>query len=212
MNRVLLVAGILIPFLGCGSKTAEEEFWSWFAYNEAMLFSFESDRNAVFIRLGAQMRKVNEDLTFEFGPIDESGKREFIISAGGIKQAFPSVESLYASAPELQRWEFIKFRPRRTPLMDIELAGRSVKHDEVRFVLFPEDDQAGVLLLFDDYTESEKDFFAAVGFLFLDQVLGEYDVETKVGPIQFEGSNSEYYDQSFPLGALADSFDAYFQK
>ena len=98
--------------------TPEQAFWSWFEKNEKRLFTFETDRDRVFNELAGKLKQVHESVTFEFGPV-EDGKREFVISADGIKDAFPAVEKLYALAPKLPRWKFIKFRPRRAA-MDIE--------------------------------------------------------------------------------------------
>ncbi len=107
---------------GRAHASAEADFWKWFQTNEAMLFDFDRDQEAVFDRLAGEMHKVHQSLTFEFGP-KENGRREFVISVDGIKDAFPSVEALYAAAPTLERWQFIKFRPRREPF-DIEYCRR----------------------------------------------------------------------------------------
>jgi hypothetical protein len=106
-------------------NTPEQTFWIWFQNNQNALFDFEKDREKTFGMLSAQLHKVNPTLTFEFGPI-EQGQREFTISADGIKDAFPAVEALYAAAPQLPRWKFLKFRQRRLP-SDISYGGVFVK-------------------------------------------------------------------------------------
>jgi hypothetical protein len=58
-------------------ETKEEIFWSWFINNSTDIFHFENDRDRIFDELGCQMQKVNPDLTFEFGPI-ENNKRDFV--------------------------------------------------------------------------------------------------------------------------------------
>ena len=83
---------------------SEDTFWQWFAKNEGKLFSFETNQQEIFSALSHQLELVNCDLTFEFGPLQSDGKREFVISEGGIKAAFPAVEALYAKAPALDRW------------------------------------------------------------------------------------------------------------
>src|SRR6187399_703219 len=93
-------------------KSKEEKFWKWFQANEARLFDFERDQDRVFAELGPAMKKVHSNLTFEFGP-KKDGQREFVISADGIKDAFPAVIALADKAPELPRWNIIKFRQRR---------------------------------------------------------------------------------------------------
>src|SRR5262249_45342866 len=90
----------------------EHIFWTWFLQHADELMHFESDREAIFDALAAELQKVNPDLTFEFGP-KKGDVREFVISASGIKMAFPAVESLAAAAPQLKHWKVTAFRPRR---------------------------------------------------------------------------------------------------
>ena len=46
-----------------------------------------------------------------------------------------------------------------------------------------------------------------MGFLFLDECLGEFDVETKVGSISFQGFESEHFEKSKPIEELPATFD-----
>src|SRR5579872_3520965 len=171
-------------FSGKAFASHEDEFWKWFTANEPRLFAFESDREAIFDELGREMRLVNSDLTFEFGPVQD-GKREFVISAGGIKSAFPAVEALYGVAPSLKRWVWVKYRPRRLPINDLEYGGKMVKADNVRYLLAKDGDKVGIVLFFDGYSEKEKNTYGQIGFLFLDEALGEYAMETQVGFVEF---------------------------
>ena len=188
------------------TSSPEANFWTWFAANEAQLFSWESDRDAVFGRLAEAMAKVHPDLTFEFGPICE-GKREFVISAAGIKAAFPAVEALYAQAPPLKRWSWIKFRPRRPDLHDIEFEGKKVRADDVHFLLARDEPKVGIVLFFDGYSDTEKTTFGQIGYLFLDEALGELAVETQVGFIEFQARDSKYFEHASPLAELQQAFD-----
>ncbi len=95
--------GILSLFGVGGKATEEEKFWVWFQKHSNDIFYFERDREKVFEKLTAALTNVNKDLTFEFSPIRVNGKREFVISAGGIKSAFSSVESLCQAAPDLEK-------------------------------------------------------------------------------------------------------------
>jgi len=95
------------------SHAPQEVFWIWFAQHQAELFDFETDQERLFDQLAIQLQKVQPNLTFEFGPKD-GGKREFVISAGGIKAAFPAVVFLADVVPALDQWRVTAFRPRRT--------------------------------------------------------------------------------------------------
>ena len=134
-GRFIVWAGVMMfSLLGTqASASNEEAFWKWFVTNEPRLFAFESNQEAVFNALNKQLERVNGDLTFEFGPV-RNGKREFVISAGGIKTAFPAVEALYAKAPALPRWIWVKFRPRRLPINNVEYGGKKIRADDVRYL------------------------------------------------------------------------------
>jgi len=106
---VVVALGLLSGRAMAGPET---NFWNWFTANESRLFTFESDQERVFDDLSKELRRVNPDLAFEFGPV-KNGKREFVISAGGIRSAFPTVEAPYGAAPPLQRWVSVKYRPRQ---------------------------------------------------------------------------------------------------
>jgi hypothetical protein len=75
---------------------------------------------------------VRPELTFEFGPIAE--KREFVISAAGIKDAFPVV-ALARAAPPLARRHIIRFRPRRDPTYTIQVGDDGIDPKDVQFSL-----------------------------------------------------------------------------
>ena len=100
---IALIVMFFSLFTHIARGTPEQEFWRWFEKNDASLFDFEKDQKAVFDRLTTAMHRVHPSLTFEFGP-KQGDSREFVISADGIKDAFPKVISLHAAAPKLPRW------------------------------------------------------------------------------------------------------------
>jgi hypothetical protein len=201
----------VLSFTRAFAGSPEKKFWKWFEKNQNMLFEFERDRENVFDRLAAEMSKVHPDLTFEFSPVLKNGKREFVISAGGIKKAFPSVEALYDSAPDLPKWRFIKFRPRRKPPNDLNFGGKSIKASEVHYKMFKDQEKVGIIIFLDGYNDSEQDIYGNIGYLFLDEALGEYDIEMKVGFIEFHSRDSNYFEGASSLIELADHFDEYFK-
>jgi hypothetical protein len=204
----------LLSLLASGQTTAgsrEQVFWEWFTKHEPELFAIKMANEPIADLLHSELARINPDLTFEFGTPQKDGTREFVISANGIKSAFPAVESLWKSSPSLPRWKFTKFRPRMKEPADIEMNGRKIKAGDVRCVLFKSDDPSklGTLLLLPGYSK-EDPLFKNFGYLFLDETLGEYDVEMRVGAVVFDSTNSKYADRSFPFSELATRFDEYF--
>lgn len=206
----LILVAALLPMTLFAKDTKEQVFWKWFESNQDDLFHFERDREAIFDRLSGALNKVHRDLTFEFSPVRKDGTREFAISAGGIKAAFPSVEALHAAAPKLPKWTILKYRQRRFPINDLEFAGRKVKSADVHYAIFKDEDpkKVGIMIFLDGYTEKEKgSVWGQIGYLFLDEALGEYDVETHVGSIVFFNRESKYFEHARPLSELPAHFD-----
>lgn len=206
--RALLLMAISL-FSAFAKATPESDFWKWFGKNESRLYENERNREAIFDELSAQMAKVNPDLTFEFGPVMPNGKRDFVVSAGGIKTAFPAVEALVSKAPSLRRWQIIKFRPRRSTLNDLEYGGLHVRVDDVRYLLAKDGEKVGIVLFMKGYDKERHSTFGNIGYLFLDEALGEYAVETQVGFIEFQGYDSKYFPKSSPLAELPAHFDEF---
>lgn len=183
-------------------------FWTWFDAHSARLYAMRSPTDPILDSLGVALAKVHRDLTFEIGP--EAPRRELIISADGIRSAFAEVEALVAAAPRLAKWQVIKFRPRRTSLNLLTIDDVTFDPSRVRFVIAKDDPgKVALLLFFDQYTAARRDLYQKAGFLLLDEALGEYDTEMKVGSIDFVGFDSKYFPQSRPLTELASAFDAY---
>lgn len=203
---IYTILGIFLIVSNAMADAKEAEFWKWFEANGQILYEFEVDQERIFDQLQAELQKVHPNLTFEFGPPQDGGWREFVISADGIREAFPAVESLFSRAPQLDQWKFVKFRPRRTP-MPVCFGSRCVKPEDVHFQLFRDGDKIGIMLFIDGYLQQDRDFFAQAGYLLLDESLGEFTVETEVGFIDFTGRDSKYYDNELAFPGLARAFD-----
>jgi len=208
----LLQSGAAAALLLSGAPakaTPEQEFWKWFQKNEGSLYDFERDQEHTFDQLSVELHKLNPDLTFEFGP-KENGRREFTIGADGIRAAFPEVEKLYAAAPLLPRWRIQKFRQRRPP-SDISYGGLTVKAAAVSVLVEPNGTMADLTVFVPGYTQVGHKAYAPIVYLLLDEALGEYDVETRVGGINIKAPE----EASGPTCSLADlpkRVDALFAK
>jgi hypothetical protein len=180
-----------------------EDFWNWFVQHEAELFAFEEDRERIFDQLATEIQKVDPNLTFEFGP--KQAIREFVVSAGGIKNAFPAVVSLVNHAPSLDRWKVTAFRPRRSPSV-VEFRGKYVDPSDVQFSLLNNGKTAGIYLFIPGFRDNDTDF-KQIGYLLLDETLGEYDVESRVGLIKMLSPNTPTDGDRYPLADLPARFD-----
>jgi hypothetical protein len=185
-----------------------EQFWTWFDENEEALFELVSDDDPLFGELTSELGRIDGRLTFELHPRGANGKREFVLSADGNKELFPTVEQLYLNAPALERWTWVKFRPRRDRILDITAYGKTVKVDEVRFMLARDGKKVGIVLFLPDYEPNLDKEYGTIAFLFLEEALGEYAVETQVGFLQLRPHGAEHFAESAPLSELPQRFDA----
>jgi hypothetical protein len=203
------------PMFGLWGGDKETKFWKWFVHNEARLF-VELDPNnpkldSAIEELHSRLRKVQKHLVCEVMLAEP--KKILALSPKGIRAGIPLVESLHAKAPSLPRWEIVKFKQRKPHNEDfkIRFADRELTSDAVRYRFTAQKDRVGIELLFAGYEEQFLDVYQNVGFIMLDSMLGEYDVMTKVGAIDFlplpEGS-----DHYPPISNLAMDFDEQYNK
>jgi hypothetical protein len=187
----------------------DQLFWRWFLKHEDEIYNFEADQKRVFDKLSAELAKVDREVCFEFGPrMTRDGRevREFVISAGGIKSSFPVVVSLAKAAPPLDKFFVTAFRPRRPPVNKIECGGVSVRPEEVEVSLLSDGKVAG-LHLFLPASVKEDGARKMIGYLLLDEVLGEFDVEMKVGMIEMYSMDEPVEFERMPLAELPAAFD-----
>ena len=196
--------------------TKEQGFWQWFLANEARHHTFDprdvSGREPLFNELSKRLEAVHADLTFEFSPVFDDGTRELVISADGIKAAFPAVEALCEAAPSIPRWRIVKFRPRRTPILPIRIPGLEIDPKTVHYTLFRDGIKIGIMLFHQGYKADLENAYATAMYLLLDEALGEYDVETKVGFIEIRNTDAQYFNPDQVLPDLPSDFDAAFAR
>lgn len=195
-------------------ETSEQRFWQWFAAKSAQIFDFEQNQEPLFDELSHALNRVHKSLCFEFGPKGDNGKREFIISADGNREAFPAVQNLVATAPDLEQWQITAFRPRRPADfikdMALQIGDLHITEEQIGFVAEPDANKVGLTLFVKEHdVQSEAVLFAA--FIMLDTILGEYDVETKIGFIAHQPWIEEQTNVQ-PLTQLAGAVDALFEK
>jgi len=176
-----LLAVLGLPQSSQQNSSDEGKFWAWFASHQDELLKVQTGHEEICAQLEAQLKRVNSSLVYEFGP-EKNGRREFTISADGNSDAFPAVEALYAAAPALPHWKIFKFRQRREP-GDISLRGIKVEADSVTVAVKKAGDRADVIIYIPDAPEDDRGIYGDIAFSMLDQALGEYDVETRIGKV-----------------------------
>jgi hypothetical protein len=180
-------------------------FWRWFRRSERRLLAFQPGDERTLDLLSDRLAAVHPDLTFEFGP-HGAVPREFVLSAAGMKGAFPAVRALLAAAPPLPAWRLIAFRPRRYPISVVTIGGVTLDPDDIEVSLLHNGRIVGLHIFVPGLLDGDTNFGQAI-YLLLDEALGEETVETHVGPIEILPFEANTGGPRFPLPELPRRFD-----
>ena len=189
-------------------KDPINDFWTWFAKNQEKFYTLNSkNQEKLFDELSLQLNKIGEDLTFEFSPIFENKTRELVISADGIKSSFPIVQEVISKAPSLPNWKFIAFRQRHSDLMTVQLGSAKISENDIFFKFSKDNGKIALQLHIRNYIDNND--FGSAKFIFLDQVLGEYDVEMKLSVIECVALNEKGIKSLMKITELPMIVDTY---
>ena len=187
MHPKILLLLALLGLASCNSKTKEEKFWDWFKANESSYYSESGNRKELFSELRTQLQAIDENLTFEFTPIQKNHVKELTISADGIASSFPTVSALVTKAPRIRNWKFNAFR-QRIPGDNIEInyegPGIKIAYNDLYFRYAKDSAKLGLELNIRNYTDSED--FKNATYVLLDGLIGEYDMGTRISSIAFK--------------------------
>ncbi|MFK7927662.1 MAG: hypothetical protein AB8H79_05720 [Myxococcota bacterium] len=188
------------------SGPKEEAFWNWFVENEERLRkAVAADARAVLENdpMGAELQKVHPALLFELSVTRDQSKQELTITADGNRDAFPAVEALVRAAPSLEHWQVLAFR-QPSPDLDFEIGmGDLVLSPQTTlYRSVPEGSRLGITIYLPGDL-SEQDTAKVASSILLDHVLGEYDVETLVGSIEWAALPQDH-SGLIPLANLRD--------
>ena len=208
-----------------------EIFWSWFNDNQQSLRdgfmdtcipSPGDDHQALMERAQALMEQIfaavqkYDERLFPFGGIASDGKMELIITAEGQAEAFDSVRSLIANAPDNEDWRFIALKPLADMAGGIATADGSVEFNSLSFALVNSQRTEGTLNLLVILDSDELEVTDAEGFAtinLLESILGEEDLTLRIDDLQI-GTSAQVTEQTggsiktSPISELAGEFDS----
>ena len=94
-------------------------------------------------------------------------------------------------------------------MREITFEGKRILSRHISFTIEADGDKAGITLFMEGYEPGQHNTFGSIGFLFLDNCLGEYDVETKVGFVRFKTADKPSKLAKQPISELAETFDKF---
>jgi hypothetical protein len=163
--------------------SSEKRFWLWFTNHASEISAIQTGTEPILDQLEIALKQVHPSLTFEIG-LKTNDQCELVLSANGAKIAFPAVKSLVATAPPLAGWIITAFRQPQERPYKVQYEGFELSPDEIWFSMTPDGKLISLTLYIRGLTPGNENRAAGAAFILLDHVLGEYDVETKIGAIQ----------------------------
>ena len=135
--------------------------------------------------LTVELNKVSNGLTFQFSSKDIYG-REFVVSADGIRQLFSTVIKLVGAAPALPGWKIVAFRQPMSPQFSLDFRGFRLLTDDMWFKITSKEYWVDITLYVKGLSRKNRHIVQHSSLIALDNALGEYDVEMKVGHIYWQ--------------------------
>jgi hypothetical protein len=180
---------------GSTSPATVAGFWDWFLENEVSFFNTIRSMDSQIINdrflnyIVPQLQDLNPQFYCETGMANPE-LAELVITAEGDIKTFVFVEELVAAAPDLSRWKFTALKPPTGIGCRINLNGASFDSDTIRF-FYDEDpqypDEINLTMVHGDFGAENKQNIAHGCLLYLDALLGEWDVATLIDNIRVDG-------------------------
>jgi hypothetical protein len=158
-------------------------FWAWFTDHAAALRA-EKDLRKTMTEISDELEKASPGVFAEIG--GDGDNRTLVLSVDGKKDLFPQVMELHDARPTVPGWTIVAFRQRAKPGdpgLTLEMGDQKIEPGKMKFA----GTRAGAKLDIDVFIPghaTDKEM-ARIGFVILDHVVGEYDMETKIGGIEF---------------------------
>lgn len=156
------------------------QFWDWFTeHSEQFLEAVKDPANIeseFFEVLMPQLQKVNEGLLFLTGMHNKT-KAELVFTADGVVKNIIFVEELVAAAPKLDNWIFTALKPEHDiEDINIEISGLNFEEKNIHFYAKEHErypDEIDLVVVYENFTEENKEAIFNGTFIFLDHLLGE---------------------------------------
>jgi hypothetical protein len=194
-------------------KTAaadKEGFWDWFSRHATefhRIVNKDEQVDAAFLeRLMPRLQSLNPQFYCLTGMYDDT-TAELILTAEGDIKSFVFVEDLVAGAPVIKGWKFTALKP-PTDIESFSLNMNDYTFNSSNIRFYYNDDAAypdeiDISLLYDHYTEENKESVRQGCLLFVENSLGELNMAVQIDNITVAAGCPEGRE-SIPISKLGD--------
>jgi hypothetical protein len=191
-----------------------EAFWQRVSTTiDQLLHSQEEnqfDADSLLSEYRETLQRIDENLTFHFEREEEEGPIEMIFGCDGYPESIHSVLSLVGAAPELQGIRFKAFNHRYDPIPShINVADEVCELKDFWYSLNCIDHKLHLAVYMHDVPRVlDMDPRVEAVMIFLDALIGEYEIMTRVWALDWLELPKDPVDFGLkPLSELRDSFD-----
>lgn len=189
------------------------EFWQKLETTiEQVLDSRDDNQFSAELLLGDyrdKLQLIDENLTFHF-EADEEGPIEMIFGCDGYPESIHSVLSLVGAAPSVKGIKFKAFNHRYDPIPNcINVGGEVCELTDFWFALSSSDKKLNLTIYMPHVPEIlETDPRVEAVMIFLDALIGEYELMTKIWALDWATIPADPIDYGLkPLAELRERFD-----
>jgi hypothetical protein len=165
----------------------EQEFWNWFLTKKAQLEGFivstTRDDYSVYHELTDKLKSYQKLLVPEVTKNNDN--YVLVLSCDGRREGIPHVQRLFDTAPLIDNWVIQKFRGPGHGMDKVNYRGLLAGPDDIKIKHDLDGHHYDIELFIKGYKENDERF-KGLAFLCLDHFVGEYNVMTKIGHIQFK--------------------------
>lgn len=157
-----------------------------------------------------RLKQIDSNLTFHFERNEMDEQVEMVFGCDGYTQSIASVINLVQAAPDLKGVQVVAFNPRHDQVPElIKVAGHDFLIDEFYFEMRVDHGELHLSLYVSDLTQQDENPDIEAAMVYLDAVLGEFDMMTRVATLSFYKKPADPEDYGLKkMSSLRELFDA----
>ena len=190
-----------------------QSFWKLVSHHQAELRSLVHERAALseeFLEdLQDALQTIDTCLTVFCTPADNGKQVNMVFGCDGYQEGIELVLQIVAAAPPLKDIHAIAFSPRASNIPDgIDLNGLLVNLEDVYYSLRQSKQGLHLDIYLEDMTIHEDDMRVEAVLMFLDAIIGEYDLMTRIASIDWHDTPADPLDHGLRnLTSLRQEYD-----
>lgn len=171
-----------LPFFS-KSKDPVADFWDYFVAIAPDIVAAGRPINSHINGIGKKLDAIHKRIAWQIGPAEGAWSLE--ISADGVHEMVPHVMRIVEAAPEIPGWKVHAFRQRVGVPTTLEMNGMAFDPHKIFFTSLVEGDKVDLVFYVDGLNALNREPWIGAIFIYLDSLVGEFDVMTKIGAIDF---------------------------